>query len=71
MGEVDLEAVGDLLWAPRPGPTPVLAATVAPTDPAHLRACQQLAIGSGDRAGETILHVLARDGGQPHCPSRR
>jgi hypothetical protein len=66
-------ALGSTTW-----PTPVLAATVAPTDPPHLRACHQLAIGSGDRASETILHVLAklivqselRDLGTTHAPLR-
>src|SRR5206468_5593475 len=45
---------------PRLRPAPVPAATMATTDPAHLRSLHRLAFGLGDRAGEALLYVLAQ-----------
>ena len=57
IGEIDPEAVGDLLWAPGPGPAPIRSAAVASADEPHIGAWHQLAVGSGDRAGQAVLHV--------------
>src|SRR5450756_2419294 len=48
VGEVDRQTAGDLLRAPRRGPTPVLTAAVAPPDPAHLRSRHDGAARGGD-----------------------
>jgi hypothetical protein len=60
IGEVDPESVRDLLRTPRGGPAPVLTASVAPPDPAHLRARDRGAVRSGDHPGEPVLHVVAQ-----------
>src|SRR5262245_51138328 len=57
IGEIDAEPFGDLLGAPRVGPSSVLATSMTATDPAHLRAGYGCAFGRHDRAGETPLHV--------------
>jgi hypothetical protein len=61
IGEIEHKPVSDLLRAPRPGPAPIHSTTVAAADPAHLRPRNRAAVGPGDRAGETVLHV---------CPQR-
>src|SRR5712691_8248275 len=60
MWEVDAQSIRDLLGTPRVGPAAVSTTAVPTTDPAHLGSQHELAIGSGDRAGETVLHVLAK-----------
>src|SRR5207245_368640 len=58
--EVDPEPIRDLLRAPRPRPAPVLTTAVPAADEANGRPRHSLAVWSGDRAGETLLHVLAQ-----------
>src|SRR5712692_3026569 len=60
MWEVDAQSIRDLLGTPGVGPAAVSAAAVPTPDPAHLGSRHELAIKSGDRAGEAVLHVLAK-----------
>jgi len=55
-----LQAVSDLLRAPRLAPAAICAAAVTSANPAHLRARHRAAIRSLDSAGETILDILAQ-----------
>jgi hypothetical protein len=62
IGEVDRQPVGDLLGAPRPRPTPVLAAAVPSPYPPNRRTPNRRAVRGGHLAGEPVLHVLAQLG---------
>jgi len=55
--EVEREPVGDLLGAPRLRPAPILAATVAAADPAHLGSGDARAVRGRDDPGEPLLHI--------------
>ena len=59
IGEVDPETVR-LFGAPRLGPASISSSAVSSTDEPHRRAGHQLAIGSGDRAGQAVLRVLSQ-----------
>ena len=56
-GEVESKSAGDLLGAPRLGPSPVLPATVPSPHPPNRWPRYRRTIWSDDRAGETVLHV--------------
>jgi hypothetical protein len=55
--EVELDPTGDLFWAPRPRPAPILPPSMATTDPGHLRTGHRAAVGTDDRPGEPVLHI--------------
>src|SRR5918995_596068 len=58
--EVNPQSVRDLLRAPRPRPTPILAPPVSTTDPGHIGTRHELAVRPGDPPREAVLHVLAK-----------
>src|SRR3954467_4668707 len=66
--EVQRESDGDLLRTPRPGPTAVLATSVTPPDPAHLRTRHRRAVRLID--GELVrLSARRSQPTQRHHPS--
>jgi hypothetical protein len=58
IGEIDPQAVGDLLGAPRGGPPSMLSAAVPTPDPAGFRTGHRLPVCRGDLPGQPVLHVL-------------
>ena len=60
IGEIDPQPVRDLLGTPGLRPTPISTAPMAATGEAHIGSRHQLAVGSGDLPGETVLHVGAQ-----------
>ena len=60
LSKVDPEPPRDLLGAPRCRPPSILSGPMTATHPTHLGAWHQLAIGAGDNATETILHIPAK-----------
>src|ERR1019366_1553701 len=57
IGELKAEPASDLLRAPRPRPTPILAATVTPTNPPHIRTSHRAPTRPLHGARKTVLHV--------------
>src|SRR5215212_9517788 len=57
VGKVEPQATGDLLRAPRPGPSPTLPPPVPPALPGHDRSRDRGSARGDDHAGEPVLHV--------------
>src|SRR5207247_809921 len=60
IGEVDRQAVRDLLWTPSRRPAPILAATMPASDPTDVRASDLGPVRALDHAGQAVLDVLAQ-----------
>src|SRR5918911_759061 len=57
IGEIDPQAVSNLLRAPRSGPPAVLATPVTTPNPANVPASNSLPVRAGARPSEPVLHV--------------
>ncbi len=55
--EVEPQAVSDLLWAPPPGPAPVLPTPMPPALPRHHRPGRRSPAWGSNRARQPILHI--------------
>ena len=70
IGVIDPEPARDLLGAPCPGPPPVLAASVASSDPSDIRAGHARPVRPDYLAYEAVLAVLPQRviDREPRCP---